>query len=90
MRLSVAVAVACLVTGGLASADQVSAAIRKPTSIAPQNLGSALQELARDRNFQIVYVAEEINTLRTQGAVGDFDADEALKQLLKGTGMTYR
>jgi hypothetical protein len=26
----------------------------------------------------------------TEGAVGDFSQDEALKQLLRGTGMTYQ
>jgi iron complex outermembrane receptor protein len=90
MRLSVAVAAVCLSIIGLAVADDVRASIRKPTNIAAQGLGSALQALAKDRNFQIVYVSEEINSLHSQGAVGEFSTQEALKQLLRGTGMTYR
>jgi iron complex outermembrane recepter protein len=90
MRLSVAAAVACLSIIGLASADDVRAAIRKPTNIPAESLSAALQQLAKDRNFQIVYVSEEVNSLRTAGAVGEFSTEEALKELLKGTGMTYR
>ena len=90
MRLSVAVAVACLSIVGLAAADDVRAAMRKPTNIPAESLGTALQQLAKDRNFQIVYVSEEVNALHTAGAVGEFNTEEALKQLLKGSGMTYR
>jgi iron complex outermembrane receptor protein len=90
MRLGVAVAVVCLSVIGLASADDVRASIRRPTNIPAQGLGSALQTLAKDRNFQVVYVSEEVNSLRTKGAVGEFSSEEALKQLLSGTGMTFR
>src|SRR5579872_5748121 len=90
MRLTVAVVVACFSILGLASADDARASIRKPTNIPAQALSSALQSLAKDRQLQVVYVSEEINTLRTQGAVGELNAEEALKQLLKGTGLTYR
>ena len=74
----------------LAAADDVLAQIRKKTSIQAQLLGAALQELARERNFQVVYVSEEVNPLRTQGAVGDLTITEALQQLLEGTGLTFR
>jgi outer membrane receptor protein involved in Fe transport len=90
MRLSVAVAAVCLSVIGLAIADDVRASIRKPTNIPAESLSEALQTLAKNRNFQVVYVSEEVNKLRTQGAVGEFNTEEALRQLLKGTGMTYR
>jgi iron complex outermembrane recepter protein len=90
MRLSVAVAVASLAIIGLANADGARASIRKSTNIPAQPLAAALQTLAKDRNFQVVYISEEVNSLQTQGAVGEFTPEEALKQLLKGTGMTYR
>jgi iron complex outermembrane recepter protein len=90
MRLSVAVAAVCLSIVGLAVADDVRASIRKPVNIPAQALGPALQTLAKDRDFQVVYVSEEVNSLRTHGAVGEFTSEEALKQLLKGTGLTYR
>jgi iron complex outermembrane recepter protein len=90
MRLSAMVAAVSLSIIGLASADDVRASIKRPTNIPSQGLGPALQTLAKDRNFQVVYVSEEVNSLRTQGAVGEFTSEEALKQLLGGTGMTFR
>ncbi|MDB6092418.1 MAG: hypothetical protein JWN85_5202 [Gammaproteobacteria bacterium] len=90
MRLSVVVTALCLSIVGLAEADNVHASIRKETSIPSQGLGPALQTLAKDRNFQIVYVSEEIEHLRTRGAVGEFTSEEAIKELLKGTGLGFR
>jgi outer membrane receptor protein involved in Fe transport len=91
MRLSVAVVAVSFSIVSLALADDVRASItRKSTNIPAQSLGSALQALAKDRNFSVIYVSEEVNNRSTEGAVGDFSRDEALKQLLKGTGMTYR
>ena len=90
MRLSVVTAAVCLCLIGLTNADDVHASIRKQTNIPAEGLGPALQALAKDRNFQIVYASEEINGLKTQGAIGQFTPEEALKQLLKGTGFTYR
>ena len=78
----------CLI--GLATAADVAASVRKETHIPAEALGAALQTLAKDRNFQIVYVTEELADVRTEGAAGEFTAEEALKTLLKGTGFTYR
>jgi iron complex outermembrane receptor protein len=90
MRLTLAVAVACLTLGGLAAAGDAAAAIRKQTDIPAEGLAPALNALAKDRNFQIVYVTEEIANVRTEGAIGEFTTEEALKKLLTGTGLTYR
>lgn len=89
MRLSIAATVACLSIVGLSAADEVKAAIRKDTNISAQGLGPALQLLAKERGFQIVYVSDEVNSLRTQGASGELTREEALAKLLSGTGMTY-
>src|SRR4051794_38412500 len=48
MRLSITAA-ACLVAVSIAIADNAHAAIRKPTHIAADGLGSALQALAKER-----------------------------------------
>jgi iron complex outermembrane receptor protein len=88
--LGVAVAIVCLSTIGLASADDVRSSIRRPTNVPAQSLGPALQALAKDRNIQVVYVSEEVDSLRTRGAVGEFTVEEALKELLAGTGMSFR
>src|SRR6267143_1898828 len=41
-------------------------------------------------SMTIVYVSEEIGDRRTGGAVGEYTPEEALKQLLRGTGLTYK
>jgi iron complex outermembrane receptor protein len=90
MRLTLAMAVACLSLGALAAAGNATAAIRQPIDIPAEGLAPALNALAKDRNFQIVYVTEEIANVRTEGAIGEFTTEEALKKLLTGTGLTYR
>jgi iron complex outermembrane recepter protein len=90
MRLSLVATALCLSIVSLSFADDVRAAMKQPTRIPAQGLGSALQTLANDRHFQIVYVSEEVNNLKTQGAVGEFTPEEALKALLTGTGLTFR
>jgi iron complex outermembrane recepter protein len=90
MRLSVAAAVTCLVLTGLATAEPAAAAIRKHTSISPQSLGAALQTLAKDRSFQVLYRTEVVGDRRTAGAVGELSFDEALTKLLSGSGLTFQ
>jgi iron complex outermembrane receptor protein len=90
MRLSVVAACLSLCLVGFATANDAHASIRKDTNIPAEGLGPALNALARDRNFQIVYVTEEIANVRTGGATGSFTTEEALKRLLVGTGLSYR
>jgi len=90
MRVAVvAIAVCCSIIG-LAAADDVKAAIRKPTNIAAQHLGPALKELAAGRGLQVLYFSDIVRDLQTQGASGEMTVSEALDQLLAGTGLTYR
>jgi iron complex outermembrane recepter protein len=74
----------------VAIADDALAPVKRATNIPAQSLGAALQELAKERGFQIVYVSEEVNSSRTGGAVGDLTPTEALQKLLEGTGLTFR
>jgi iron complex outermembrane receptor protein len=90
MRSSILVALLSLALVGLSVAEETSAAVRRPTNIPAQDLGSALQTLARERGFQIVYASEDTNGRSTAGAVGEFTTEEALGRLLRGTGLTYR
>jgi iron complex outermembrane receptor protein len=90
MRLAAAATALCLSIVGMSVADDVHASIRNHTDIPAQGLGAALQTLARDRNFQIIFVSEEVNNLQTPGAVGEFTSEEALKRLLTGTGLTFQ
>jgi hypothetical protein len=90
MRSLWCVVVILALPGAFAANAEVTAAVRKPTHIAAQELGPALQLLARERDFQIVYASEVIGHARTEGASGDLTAEEAVEQLLRGTGLSFR
>ena len=90
MRIAVVAAVLCLSMIGLSAADPAKASIRKDTHIPAGGLGPALHVLARQYDFQVLYRTEVVGSLRTRGAVGELSSEEALEQLLKGTGLTYR
>jgi len=90
MRVTTVAAVVSLFLVSVASGGEALAAIRKPTQIEPQELGAALQQLAREYHFQIVYRDDVVGNLRTQGASGNLTPADALKQLLQGTGLSYQ
>ncbi len=89
MHIAAAATAVSFATLRLASADDAAAA-RKPTSIAAQQLGPALNQLAQSRGLQVLYLSSTVRDRRTPGASGDITTDEALEQLLNGTGLTYR
>jgi iron complex outermembrane recepter protein len=90
MRITLAVAVACLTLGGLAAAGDATAAIRKETYIPAEGLGPALTKLAKEFDFQVLYRTEIVSDLKSPGAVGALTSDEALGKVLTGTGLTYK
>lgn len=90
MRVAVAVAIALSGLVSIACADDARASIRHPTHIGAQELAPALTMLARDRHVQFVYRSDLVEHQHTGGAAGDLTFEEALTQLLKGTGLTYR
>jgi len=90
MRIAVVAAAVCLSVVGLSSARDAIASIRMSTHIPAQSLDGALKALARDRDLQVLYFSDAVKDVRTGGAAGDLTTDEVLKQLLSGTGLTYR
>src|ERR1700728_5092034 len=90
MRSLWCVVVILALLGPFAANAEVTPAVRKPTHIAAQELGTALQLLARERDFQIVYASEVIGHARTEGASGDLTAEEAVEQLLRGCGLSLQ
>jgi outer membrane receptor protein involved in Fe transport len=90
MRTAVSVAVACLSIVGTGVAADAEATMRRQTDIQSQSLDSALQSLAKDRNFQIVYPYEIVGERETDGIHGELTFEEALTQLLTGTKLQYR
>ena len=80
----------CLVIVAVSTGARADAAIRRTTYIASQELAPALQSLARERRIQVVYRSEFVSDRRTSGAAGNLTLEEALTQLLSGTGLTFR
>jgi iron complex outermembrane recepter protein len=80
----------CLCLVGISHAQIAHASIRKATNIPAEELGSALQTVAKDYDFQVLYRTEIVKDLRTQGAVGSLTSDEVLTKVLSGTGLTYK
>jgi len=74
----------------LVQADPAHASIRKTTNIPAEELGFALETVAKDYDFQVLYRTEIVKDLRTQGAVGSLTSDEALRKVLNGTGLSYK
>src|SRR5258708_14504084 len=72
-----------------AAADAQAAAIKMPTNIPAQGLGTALKTLAKDRGFQVVFRSEVVGSARTQGAAGNLTTPEALTKLLEGTNLGF-
>ncbi len=90
MRIWVIASAICCAAAALASATEVDASIRKSTSIPAQALEPALHIFAKERDLQVVYRSEVVGNLQTAGATGELTANEALKQLLSGTGLTFQ
>jgi iron complex outermembrane recepter protein len=90
MRLTVVTAAVCLAVVGLSVAGESQASVKKHTNIPAEDLGVALQTLAKERGFQVVYETEQLRSIKTKGVSGDLTPEEALTHLLEGTGFTYR
>jgi len=90
IRIAVVAAAVCFYIAGPAHANSASAAVREPTHIAAQDLGPALKQLGLSRGLQVLYLSNTVRDIRTNGANGNMTANEALQQLLSGTGLTYR
>lgn len=90
MRISVLATALSLCLVGLCSAQHANASIRKDTNIPAEGLGAALETLARNYDFQVLYRTEIVKDRKTHGAVGSLTSDEALTKVLSGTGLSYK
>ncbi len=73
------------------------AALSQPASsatllveIPPQPLAQALSSLASQTGLQMVYVSGVVRSQRTQGVAAGIPVQEALTQLLQGTGLRFQ
>lgn len=78
-----------LATGTVVCAAPADAA-RMQWNIPAQSLGGALGEFARQSKQQLLFQPSLVQGLRAGGIVGSYAPDEALRELLKGTGLKIR
>jgi len=90
MRIAVAATAVCLSIVGLVSAQEASAAIKRPTHIPPETLAAALKTLASERGLALAYRSEIVGDLKSPGAVGELTTEEAFTRILVGTDLTFR
>src|SRR5260370_33684161 len=88
VRLATAGAI-CLSIVGLSLAAESWSAIKRPTHVDPQGLGPALEGLAKQHGFQVLYRTEIVGGLRAQPIEGQLTTDEALHKLLSGSWRHY-
>jgi hypothetical protein len=88
MRALCAAAAAAVLAGAAANAADAPSA-RAPTRIPAEDLGLALRTLAKERDFQLVYVSGQVDHRTSHGASGELTVEEALTEVLRGTGLTF-
>lgn len=89
MRAAVLVAVGLSIVGLSLAADE-PAMQRKPVDIPAQDLQLALQALGQQRGLHIIFTSEDVTDLQAHSVTGNLTSDEALRQLLSGTSLTYQ
>ena len=62
----------------------------KSFNIERQNLAAALSQFASQSDRQILFSTQVVATKRSNSIKGELEPETALRQLLKGTGLTYR
>ncbi len=62
----------------------------RPYDIPAQSLNNALMQFAADSDLKLLFTADKVRGLDTNGLNGSMTPAQALSQLLQGSGMTYR
>lgn len=93
-RSGIALATSLAVAGpAFAQAEPISPALAQATTaydIPAQSLNTALLAFASRAGIQIFYDVQRVRGLRNAPLVGSFTPQQALAQLLSGTGITFR
>lgn len=61
-----------------------------PVDIPAKALASALSDLGNQTRLQIIYSQDTVSGLRSQGVTGHMEPEQALRQMLQGTGIAYQ
>lgn len=75
----------------LAAFAVAGAALAAPIAfdIAPQEMGAALRAFAEQAKVQVFYGDDVVAGVKSAGLKGSFEVEAGLKELLKGTRLTY-
>jgi outer membrane receptor for ferric coprogen and ferric-rhodotorulic acid len=77
----------CLIATAMLASMRLCAAEPSQLDVPAGNLVSALKSLAAQTDVELVYRAEQLKDLRTEGVKGAFSPQEAIAILLKGTAL---
>ncbi|MDH4580523.1 TonB-dependent siderophore receptor [Pseudomonas sp. BN415] len=88
IRLRGCIAAAALGIALSASMQAMAEPVR--LNIAAQPLSSALSDLGNQASLQIIYNQETVSGISTRGVSGEMEPEQALRQLLEGTSITYQ
>lgn len=78
------------VLGTTAPLAAFAASATQTAAIAPMPLAKALQNFSHEAGLQVVYGSEIADSVRSPGAQAGLTPEQQLRQLLSGTGLTYR
>ncbi len=90
MRTFASAAVLCFLAILPVQAADAEAGVRTAVHIPAQALSAALKIFEQNHHMQVIFVSEDVRDVRTRGASGEMTSEEVLRQLLSGTGLTYR
>jgi len=82
----------CMVLAALATGLVIPAFAQSNAvllNIPPQELSTALAALAEQANIQVLYASELAGGHKTKGVSGTVTTEEAVRQLLEGTGLQF-
>ncbi len=83
MRSAILIGGVAILSGALAMAEGL------PRALPPQPLADALDTFAKLSGLQVIYRAELAAGLNSKGSQAGLPAEEALRELLRDTGLTY-
>ncbi|WP_233840340.1 TonB-dependent receptor [Dyella sp. 2HG41-7] len=89
-RLALHIALVLGTTAPLTAFAQAPAPAPHTLAIAPMPLAKALENFSHEAGLQIVYGSDIPDSIRSPGADAGLPPEQQLRQLLTGTGLTYR
>jgi outer membrane receptor protein involved in Fe transport len=90
MRNRLALHIALILSTSIPFAAFAQTDAAHTTAIAPMSLAKALENFSHEAGLQIVYGSEIADSIRSPGAEAGIAPEQQLRQLLAGTGLSYR